>query len=158
MFTRAKCSIKRRNCMKRITTLLITVMLSSTTLGYVPSSNLVYQAGGQYTAVLDTQNSQWHMIPRVRQDLAQQAHDCHSNTDIPTGLWLITRDANGNPELLAPSHTTLPAGHSGHIPIISCSDLQGNGIAIPAKMIDWLSKKHRRHLCRIKHNALRWVC
>ncbi len=126
--------------MKYIHAIIFSLLISGTAIGSVSQADPVYQAGGQYTAVLNTQSSQWHMIPRVKQDFAQHNQDCRTNTTIPTGLWLLTRDANGKPELLAPSHTALPAGHSGHIPIISCSDLQGNGIAIPAKMIDWLSK------------------
>lgn len=126
--------------MKRITTLIISIMFSSAALSSVSASNPVYQAGSQYTAVLDTQISQWHMVPRIQQDIAQYDKHCQSNEVIPAGLWLITRDTNGNPELLAPSQTILPIGHSGHIPLISCSDKQSKGLAVPAKMMDWLSK------------------
>ena len=126
--------------MKRITTLILSIMLSSTALSSISITNPVYQAGSQYTAVLDTQISQWHMVPRIQQDIAQYDKHCHSNVEIPVGLWLLTRDSNGNPELLAPSQTRLPNGHSGRIALISCSDKQSKGLAVPAKMMDWLSK------------------
>jgi hypothetical protein len=140
MFTPSKVLDKRRDFMKYITTLLFGLLFSSSSMSAVSKPEPIYQAGSQYTAILNTQSSQWHMVPRIRQDFTQSEKDCRTNAVIPTGLWLVTRDGNGNPELLAPSQTILPVGHSGRIPIISCSDLQSNGLAIPAKMIDWLSK------------------
>lgn len=140
MFTPSRVLGKRRDFMKHITALLLGLLFSSVSMGAVSKSEPIYQPGSQYTAILNSQSSQWHMVPRIRQDITRSEQDCHSNAVIPTGLWLLTRDANGNPELLAPSQTILPAGHSGHIPIISCAELQSNGLAIPAKMIDWLSK------------------
>ncbi len=125
--------------MKRITTLLISIMLSGTALANIPSSNPVYEAGSQYTAMLDNQNSQWHLVPRIQHDITQQDKHCQSNTVIPAGLWLVTRDTNGNPELIAPSQTKLPKGHTGHIPLVNCSDKQSNAFAVSKKMIDWLS-------------------
>ncbi len=125
--------------MKRITALLISIMFSSTAFASISSSNPVYEAGSQYTAVLDTQDSQWHMVPRIQFDITQYDKHCQSNTVIPSGVWLVTRDTNGNPELIAPSQTKLPKGHSGRIPLVSCSDKQSNGFAVSKKMIDWLS-------------------
>ncbi|MEO8000471.1 MAG: hypothetical protein ABI644_01240 [Arenimonas sp.] len=125
--------------MKRLTTLIASILLSSTALSAELDANPQYQAGGQYTAVLDSQNAQWQLLPSDGQDFAIQLKDnCHSMTKVPPGLWLLTRDADGNPELLAPSQTILPVGHSGHIPVVSCSDDQNNALALPASLIQWL--------------------
>ena len=125
--------------MKRISLLIASVLLSSSALSSELDSNPIYQAGGQYTAVLNSQNAQWRLLPSDGQDFAIQLDDsCRSSARVPAGLWLLTRDANGQPELLAPSQTVLPAGHSGHIPLVSCADQQGNALAVPASLIEWL--------------------
>ncbi len=123
--------------MKRLATLLASLFLSAA--AHSAELSPVYQAGSQYTAVLNTQHAQWHLVPRVRHDFdlpLEQA--CHSTVLVPPGLWLLTRDSDGHPELLAPSQTPLPMGHSGHIAIIACTD-NGNGLAVPAKLIEWLN-------------------
>ncbi len=123
--------------MKRLATLLAGLLLSG--VAFSAEQSPVYQAGSQYTAVLNTQHAQWHMVPRVRQNLVLPVEQaCQSSVLIPRGLWLFTRDSNGSPELLAPSHTPLPMGHSGHIPIVACAS-QGEGLAIPANLIEWLN-------------------
>ncbi|MGH8051738.1 MAG: hypothetical protein ACREPB_13850 [Arenimonas sp.] len=126
--------------MKRLTTLIASILLSSTALTAELDANPQYQAGGQYTAVLDSQKAQWQLLPSDGQDFAIQLQDnCRSTAKVPTGLWLLTRDADGKPELLAPSQTVLPAGHSGHIAVVSCADGQANGVALPETLIQWLS-------------------
>ena len=126
--------------MKRISTLIASLLLSSTVLSNEIDTGAVYQAGGQYTAVLDNSNAQWRLLPGDGQDFAIQLDkNCASTTSVPAGLWLLTRDADGKPELLAPSQTALPAGHSGHIPVVACGDEQAKGVALPASLIEWLS-------------------
>ena len=125
--------------MKLITTLLASILLSSTALGSELDNGPVYQAGGQYTAVLNSANSQWRLLPNDGQDFAIELDDnCRSSTKIPAGLWLVTRDANGHVELLAPSQTVLPKGHSGRVPVVSCADDKSNALALPASLIEWL--------------------
>lgn len=126
--------------MNRVAILITGILLSSLALDAESSPASVYQAGSQYTAVLDSRSSQWHMVPRVRQDFSvRRGEDCHSSITVPAGLWLLTRDADGRPELLAPSQTMLPAGHSGRIPLISCTEIRRQGFPVPASMLDWLS-------------------
>ena len=125
--------------MKLITSLFATVLLSSTALSAELDSDPVYQAGGQYTAVLNSVNSQWRLLPSDGQDFAiELGESCHSSTKIPAGLWLLTRDANGQAELLAPSQTILPKGHSGRVSVVSCADDKSNALALPASLIEWL--------------------
>lgn len=126
--------------MKHLTTLITSILLSTTAMTAEIQADDVYQAGGQYTAVLNSSNSQWQVLPSDGQDFAIQLQgNCHSNAKVPTGLWLLTRDAEGKPELLAPSQTVLPAGHSGHIAIVACDENPSEGIAVPASVIQYLS-------------------
>lgn len=127
--------------MKRISTLIASILLSTSALSSDIDTGPVYQAGGQYTAVLNSANSQWRLLPSDGQDFAIQLdRNCHSSAAIPAGLWLLTRNADGQPELLAPSQTALPVGHSGHIPVVECNEEQADGgLALPASLIDWLS-------------------
>lgn len=126
--------------MKRINTLIASLLLSTAVAGSELDNRPVYQAGGEYTAVLNAGNSQWRLLPGDGQDFAIQLDkNCQSATSVPTGLWLLTRDADGKPELLAPSQTALPAGHSGHIPVVACDEDRAKGVALPASLIEWLS-------------------
>ena len=125
--------------MKLISTLIASILLSGTALSSELDNHPVYQAGGQYTAVLNAADAQWRLLPGDGQDFAIQLEDnCHSRAKVPTGLWLLTRDANGQPELLAPSQTVLPKGHSGHVPLVGCNDKQNDALAVPASLIEWL--------------------
>jgi len=126
--------------MKLLTALITSILMISTASTAESDTASVYQAGSQYTAVLDSHNAQWRLLPGDGQDFAIQIDkNCHTSAQVPAGLWLLTRDAEGKPELLAPSQTVLPAGHSGHVPVVSCADGQGNALAIPASLIEWLS-------------------
>lgn len=126
--------------MKRFSFFIASILLSSTAMTAQPDANPQYQAGGQYTAVLNSRDSQWQLLPGDGENfLVQLQDDCRSAVSVPSGLWILTRDADGRPELLAPSQTALPPGHSGHIPLVSCADRQADGIAVPASLIQWLS-------------------
>ena len=126
--------------MKLISTLITSILLTSAAYAGDIETAPVYQDGSQYTAVLDSQNAQWRLLPGDGQDFAIQLdQSCQSSEPVPAGLWLLTRDADGKPELLAPSQTVLPAGHSGHIAVVACNEEQANGLAVPASLIEWLS-------------------
>ncbi len=126
--------------MKLISTLIASILLTSAAVGSEIDTTPVYQDGSQYTAVLDSQNAQWRLLPGDGQDFAIQLdQSCKSTTEVPAGLWILTRDADGKPELLAPSQTVLPVGHSGHISVVACDEEQANGLAVPASLIEWLS-------------------
>lgn len=126
--------------MKLISTLITSILLTGATFASEMDTAPVYQNGSQYTAVLDSHKAQWRLLPSDGQDFAIQLDkSCTSTATVPAGLWLLTRDADGKPELLAPSQTNLPAGHSGHVPVVACDEKQGNGVALPASLIQWLS-------------------
>lgn len=77
---------------------------------------------GSYSAVLHLQAQRWELLDPNGAALQIAVSDCGAKPALPTGLWLLTRDRNGAPILLAPSATALPSGHSGEVPISACTD------------------------------------
>lgn len=79
---------------------------------------------GQYSAVLHVQQGSWQVLDPSGASLQVEATGCPGNPLLPQGLWLLTRDAAGAPELIAPSATRLPAGHAGRIALRACGSAQ----------------------------------
>jgi len=98
-----------------------------------------YDAGSQYTAELNQSTGHWHLLPANGQDVVIDTGTCGTGAVHPKGLWLLVRDAQGQPELLAPSTTPLPAGSPDHIAIQSCDKATGNALAVPQPLIDLLA-------------------
>jgi hypothetical protein len=93
----------------------------------------VYIEGGQYTATLQARSQAWRLTPLDGGDVAIQPGAMCPHTALPVkGLWLIGRDAEGRPELVAVSATLLPAGHSGRIALRSCDDASLRDASQPA--------------------------
>lgn len=78
----------------------------------------------QYSAVLHARSGQWQLFDAAGHRLQFRAEGCPSNPYLPHGLWLLTRDAADQPELIAPSATPLPAGHDGRIALRPCGSPQ----------------------------------
>ncbi len=100
---------------------------------------------GQYTATLDQNSQHWRLLPHEGQDVEMfsPARRCANDKPIPQGVWLVTRDNLGRPELLAPSVTELPAGHPDRVQLLACGE-PGNGkpaLAAPQILIDLLSER-----------------
>jgi hypothetical protein len=98
-----------------------------------------YVAGSQYTAELNQTTGHWHLLPANGQDVEIDTGTCATGAVHPKGLWLLVRDANGRPELLAPSTTPLPVGSPDRIAIRSCDQATGNELAVPQVVIDLLT-------------------
>lgn len=100
----------------------------------------VYAPGGHYTASFSQGTGRWRLLPADGQDFEVEALSCPASAPIPDGLWLLTRDTEGRPELLAPSSTPLPPGTSDRIALRSC-DAAGDGPALvaPGALIDLLA-------------------
>src|SRR4249920_2088887 len=98
-----------------------------------------YTAGSQYTAELNQTNGHWRLMPANGQDVVIDTGTCTTGATHPNGLWLLVRDTEGRPELLAPSTTPLPAGSPERIAIRSCSQATGNALAVPQVVIDLLA-------------------
>lgn len=102
----------------------------------------VYVAGGQYTASFDQSAHRWNLMPLDGQDVLVEARDarCEVTTQVPQGVWLVGRDAQGLPELVAPSDTVLPQGHSGRIPLRVCGeDAVAGALNAPRSLVEWLA-------------------
>jgi subtilisin family serine protease len=99
----------------------------------------VYVAGGSYTAVLDQHAKRWTLLPLDGQDFEIRANgaSCAVTETIPSGVWLVGRDAQGRPELVAPSATLALAGQE-RVALHDCGE-KGPGIAAPRPLIDWLA-------------------
>lgn len=104
-----------------------------------PADAPYYSAGSQYTASLDRTSGHWRLQPASGQDIEINTGLCPTGTTVPAGLWLLVRDANGRPELLAPSTTALPAGRSEHIALRNCEQVGEQQLAIPQTLLDLLA-------------------
>ncbi len=100
-----------------------------------------YIAGGHYTATFHQHAGNWQYTPADGQDLnLSSADNCSVASEVPKGVWLLTSDANGDPELQAPSALNLPAGHSGSVQLVAC-DQAADGITqivAPQLLLDLL--------------------
>jgi hypothetical protein len=100
-----------------------------------------FAAGSQYTASFDQTHNRWRLQPADGQDVEIDTGACATGAMIPTGVWLVVRDARGRPELLAPSVTTLPAGSPDHVALRSCDEAQGRSIAVPRALLEILGER-----------------
>jgi len=99
----------------------------------------VYTAGSQYTATLTQTGSHWRLQPVAGQDVAISTGTCSTGAMVAPGLWLLVRDHQGGLELVAPSATTLPAGHSGRVALRACDQAHGRDLAVPQTVLDLLA-------------------
>ena len=99
----------------------------SATTALAEGDTAVFQAGSQYTAALQPAEQVWRLAPLDGQDVElRSGADCPRTALPAAGLWLIGRDAQGLPELVAPSVTRLGLGQAGRIALRPCDhpDLQ----------------------------------
>jgi hypothetical protein len=115
---------------------LLALALSSGA-AFAQDAEPVYSAG-QYTAVLHQRSGLWQLQPADGQDLDVRALACPTDSTLPNGLWLLVRDDQGRPELIAPSSTPLPAGSPDRVALRPC-DEDGTGLAAPQALIDLLA-------------------
>lgn len=93
----------------------------------------VYADAGQYSATLAAAQQHWTLAPMAGTDIEiRSAELCPRTTTPPRGLWVIGRDADGRPELVAPSATLLPEGHSGRVALRSCDDPELRSASVQA--------------------------
>lgn len=108
------------------------------------ADDAIFVEGARYSAVLNRGAGTWRLLPATGGDLKLRvAPDCRAGTMPPRGLWLLTRDSQGRPELIAPSATPLPPGHGGHIRLVDCGRPIARGepaLAVPAGLVDWLQQ------------------
>lgn len=130
-----------------IRTKLFAMMLAIPTLSIAaPIDDLApsFNAGSEYTASLNTQSQQWKLSPVSGQDLDVRAAALCPHTEVPpSGLWLLDSDAEGRPQLVAPSITLLPEGHSGRVALRACDDpelqnAQVKAYGVPSNLLNLL--------------------
>lgn len=100
---------------------------------------------GQYTATFDQASQHWRLLPIDGQEVEifSPQRQCARSAQIPQGVWLVTRDNRGRPELLAPSVTHLPAGRSDTVQLLACGE-NANGkpaLELPQILIDVLAER-----------------
>lgn len=102
------------------------------------------RAALDYSARYSINSNDWQLFRHDGRSLRVLADsDCNNTQPPPEGLWLLTRNGSGEPELLAPSALPLPNGHSGHVALMSC-DAPGpagdtNVLRVPAPLLPWLT-------------------
>lgn len=117
---------------------LLALALAAPTHAATLDSAPVYVAGSQYSAVFHQSRALWQLTPADGRDLLVGADACHSGRRLPEGLWLLTRDAQDRPVLVAPSATMLPASGSAPIPLRGCDAAGKTDIAVPQPLLDLL--------------------
>jgi hypothetical protein len=98
----------------------------------------VYGIGGQYSAVLYQASNVWQLMPADGPDQVVSPARCGASQHLPNGVWLVGQDANGRPELIAPSTTPLPPGSPGQVPLRACGDADGKALLLPQSLLDQL--------------------
>lgn len=104
----------------------------------------IFVEGALYSAVLHANRNAWRLMPADGPAVMLKVRPaCQAGLPPPRGLWLLTRDAEGRPALVAPSSTALPPGHSGQVPLVACGQPLPEGapaLAVPADIIAWLGQ------------------
>ena len=122
-----------------LTAALLPGGLAAATPGFDPAAP-VYVPGGQYTASYDQTRNVWRFLPMNGQDVVIDAGRCSTGAMAPVGVWLLQRDRQGRPVLVAPSTTRLPAGVADQIALRACDQARGRELAVPQTVLDLLAE------------------
>ena len=120
-----------------------TAIGAGTLAAATPIYEPIYVTDGQYTATLLQHSHRWRLQP-LRGDeveVIDHAQDCGSARPIPHGLWFVSRDANGKPQLVAPSVTALPAGFPQQVALRACGEKVDGDVAlfVPSVALTWIN-------------------
>lgn len=131
--------------MKRLLALAVLLIAPALAPAAGPAADeAIFVEGSQYSAVLHTGRHAWRLLPADGSQVMLKVRPaCQAGLPPPRGLWLLTRDAEGRPALVAPSATALPPGHPGQVPLVACGEpLPGDApaLAVPADIIAWLGQ------------------
>lgn len=127
---------------------LLTTMLA--TLSPAPEAaapvadEAIFVEGTRYDAVFNGPARRWRLLPAQGREVKLRVADtCHLGSPPPPGLWLLTRDDQGRPTLVAPSATALPEDHPGRVRLLDCNEAATGplpAMAVPRALLDWLSE------------------
>lgn len=102
----------------------------------------IFVEGTRYDAVFYDSLDRWRLLPTDGPDLTLHVDEsCHRGSPPPQGIWLLTRDAGGQPTLVAPSSTALPEDHPGRVRLLACGQAVAGelpALAVPEALLDWL--------------------
>lgn len=108
-----------------------------------PSYQPIYITDGQYTATLQQHSHRWLLQPLRGDevDITDHSKTCGSATPMPKGLWYVSQDDLGRPQLVAPSVTTLPEGFPQRVALRPCGARTDGNMAlfVPAVALHWIS-------------------
>jgi hypothetical protein len=121
------------------TTVLSAVAPASGAATYEP----IYITDGQYTATLQQHSHRWRLQPLRGDEVEVTDHSkmCGSTTPVPGGLWYVSRDEHGRPQLVAPSVTALPSGFPQRVALRACGERNDGDLAlyVPAVALNWIN-------------------
>jgi hypothetical protein len=123
---------------------LAVLALATSALAYKPEKlpAPVYVEGSHYTAVLEQSRQRIHLTALDGAQLEIWSNGiCAAQPSIPTGVWYVARNADGQPELLAPSTTALPRDYPERVALVACGTASGGtpAVALPQAVIDMLA-------------------
>ena len=99
----------------------------------------VYFDGGQYSASLSQNARQWRLQPLDGNDVEVIDRACMNRSHVPDGVWLVSHDAEGHLQLLAPSTTILPTGYPEQIALRACGEAgTDTALQVPPVVLTWI--------------------
>lgn len=108
-----------------------------------PTYEPIYITDGQFTATLEQHSHRWRLQPLRGDevDITDRSTTCGSHAPIPHGLWYVSQDEHGRPQLVAPSVTALPNGYPQTVALRACGDQAGDSVAlfVPAVALAWIN-------------------
>ena len=108
-----------------------------------PTYEPIYITDGQYTATLKQHLHRWLLQPLRGDevDITDHSQTCGSHTPMPKGLWYVSQDEHGRPQLVAPSVTPLPAGFPQHVALRACGEKADDAVAlyVPPVALHWIN-------------------
>jgi len=127
----------------RLTGVLLALGFAGTAFGHIEAPTDL-RAALDFSAQFSPSRNDWQVFrPDGRRLRVLVDADCRNDAAPPEGLWLLTRDGEGAPELLAPSALPLPSGHSGHVALLACDApvAAGDGevLRVPPQLLRWLA-------------------
>ena len=109
----------------------------------IPTYDPIYITDGQYTATLLQHAHRWRLQPLRGDevDVVDHSPTCGSAKPMPKGLWYVSQDEHGHPELVAPSVTALPAGFPQHVALRPCGEKPDGNFAlfVPPVALNWIN-------------------
>ena len=122
-------------------------VIAASTIGGLAAATPTYEPlyifDGQYTATLQQHAHRWQLQPLRGDeiDVIDHASDCGSAAPIPKGLWLVSQDGQGRPQLVAPSVTALPAVFPQHVALRACGEQRDGELAlfVPPVALNWIA-------------------